>query len=202
MTVPTDDRDVHRPADTASVTPPMQPPERFDTERLILRPADVGDAEALFDAYARDPDATRYLSWRTHETVDDTREFLADARARWQRGSEFIWVLRPRGHPQPVGALGAADTPHGIEIGYVLGRVWWGQGLMTEAVTAAMRWLRAQPDVHRVWAYCAVDHVRSARVLERSGMTWEATLRRWVVLPNISALPCDAHVYSWVRGDP
>lgn len=179
----------------------MQPPDRFETERLHLRPADVGDAEALFDAYAGDPRATRYLSWPTHETASETRDFLADAQARWRDGSECIWVLQPHAHPTPVGALGTADTPHGIEFGYVLGHDWWGRGLMTEALGPVLAWLRAQPDVHRVWAYCAVDHVRSARVLERSGMTYEATLRRWVVLPNISAVPCDAHVYSWIRED-
>lgn len=179
----------------------MRPPERFTTERLTLRPGTVADAEALFDAYAGDPEATRYLSWRTHEHPGETREFLAGAQASWQDGSECIWVLVPRDGSDPIGALGAADTPHGIEIGYVLARNRWGRGLMTEALGAIMSWLGAQADIHRVWAYCAVDHVRSARVLERSGMTYEGTLRRWVVLPNLADEPCDARVYSWVRGD-
>ncbi|MBW3606317.1 MAG: GNAT family N-acetyltransferase [Actinobacteria bacterium] len=172
------------------------------------------DAAALFDAYASDPQATRYLSWRTHETVDDTRAFLEDAQARWTDGAEFIWALVPKDADadptggretldtiDPVGALGAAATPHGVEIGYVLGRSWWGQGMAREALVAVMGWLRSQPDVFRVWAYCAVDHHQSARVLERSGMTYEGTLRRWVVLPNLADEPCDAWVYSWVRHD-
>ncbi|CAN5903980.1 GNAT family protein [soil metagenome] len=191
--------------------PLMEPPEHLHTERLRLRPATVTDATALFDAYASDPQATRYLSWRTHETVDETREFLADAQARWHEGSEFIWVLVPRAsgastHDDdrsgaPIGAIGAAITPHGVEIGYVLGAVWWGRGLARDALTAVMRWLQSQPEVFRVWAYCAVDHLQSARVLERSGMTYEGTLRRWVVLPNLADEPCDAWVYSWVRTD-
>jgi RimJ/RimL family protein N-acetyltransferase len=187
----------------------MQPPEHLDTDRLRLRPATVSDAAALFDAYASDPQATRYLSWRTHETVDETREFLADAQARWRDGSEFIWVLvddedngSAGADGTPIGALGAAVTPHGVEIGYVLGRPWWGRGLVREALTAIMEWLQAQSDVFRIWAYCAVDHHQSARVLERSGMTYEGTLRRWVVLPNIADEPRDAWVYSWVRAGP
>jgi RimJ/RimL family protein N-acetyltransferase len=177
----------------------MQPPDSFATDRLLLRRARDDDAPALFDAYASDPQATRYLSWRTHETVAQTKEFLEQAQATWTNGSEFIWVLVPRGGSDPIGALGAVPGQHGVEIGYVLGRDWWGQGLMPEAVISVMRWLREQPNVYRIWAYCAVGHDRSARVLERSGMTYEGTLRRWVELPNLADEPCDALVFAWAR---
>lgn len=179
----------------------MRPPEHFATERLRLRPVERGDAAALFEAYASDPHATRYLSWRTHDTPEQTAEFLADAEQRWHDGSECIWALDLRAEQRAIGALGAAESPHGVEIGYVLDRGWWGRGLMTEALAAVMEWLCDQPDVYRVWAYCAVGHRRSAAVLERAGMQFEGTLRRWVVLPNLDAAPQDADVYSWVRGD-
>jgi ribosomal-protein-alanine N-acetyltransferase len=179
----------------------MHPPEHFATERLRLRPVERGDAAVLFEAYASDPQATRYLSWRTHDTPAQTAEFLAGAEQRWRDGTEYIWALVSRAEQQAIGALGAAASPHGIEIGYVLGRDWWGRGLMSEALAAVMGWLCDQPDVHRVWAYCAVGHRRSAAVLERAGMRFEGTLRRWVVLPNLDAAPQDADVYSWVRGE-
>ena len=110
-------------------------------------------------------------------------------------------MLGHGGSATPIGALGAVDTPHGVEIGYVLAPDRWGHGLMSEALGTVMSWLVSQPDIYRVWAYCAVDHVRSIKVLERSGMTYEGTLRRWVVLPNLADAPCDARVYSWVRQD-
>jgi RimJ/RimL family protein N-acetyltransferase len=177
----------------------MHPPETFTTERLLLRRPRPDDAQALFDAYASDPQATRYLSWRTHESVTETAEFLRDATTSWADGSEFIWVLVPPGRTDAVGAIGAAPGPHGVEIGYVLGRDWWGQGFATEALTGLMDWLRAQPGVYRIWAYCAVEHARSARVLQRGGMTYEATLRRWVELPNLADEPVDALVFAWTR---
>jgi ribosomal-protein-alanine N-acetyltransferase len=139
----------------------MQPPDSFATDRLLLRRARDDDAQALFDAYASDPQATRYLSWRTHETVAQTKEFLEEAQARWASGSEYIWVLVPHGGSEAIGALGAVPGPHGVEIGYVIGREWWGQGLMVEAVTEVMRWLKQQPAVYRIWAYCAVEHDRA-----------------------------------------
>jgi ribosomal-protein-alanine N-acetyltransferase len=179
----------------------MQPPETFETDRLLLRRARADDAQGLFDAYANDPQATRYLSWRTHESVAQTREFLDQAESDWTDGSEFIWVLVAREGSNPIGAIGVAAGAHGMEIGYVLGREWWGRGLMIEAVSPVMRWLQAQSSVHRIWAYCAVDHVRSARVLQRAGMSYEATLGRWVTLPNLSDEPVDAKVFAWTRSD-
>jgi ribosomal-protein-alanine N-acetyltransferase len=177
----------------------MQPPERFETKRLVLRRASIDDAQALFDVYASDPQATRYLSWRTHESVVQTEEFLDDAVSRWEDGSEFIWVMIPRDGTTPIGALGAVLGAHGVEIGYVLGRDWWGQRLMVEAVASVMDWLQHQPSVYRIWAYCEAEHLRSARVLERSGMTYECTLRRWIVLPNLADEPRDARVFAWIR---
>lgn len=178
----------------------MRPPERFTTEHLLLRRALADDAQALFDVYASDPQATRYLAWRTHESVAQTREFMDQAVASWTDGSEYIWVLVPRDGDTAIGALGAVPGQHGVEIGYVLGREWWGRGLMTEAVTQVMTWWQRQPDVYRIWAYCAVGHRRSVRVLERAGMTYEATLRRWAVLPNLADEPCDADMFAWIRG--
>jgi len=57
---------------------------------------------------------------------------------------------------------------HRAEIGYVLGRPWWGQGFMTEAARAVVEWGLAQPAMFRVWAVTDVDNVASARVLERA----------------------------------
>ena len=177
----------------------MQPPEKIETQRLVLRRARSDDAQALFDAYASDPQATRYLSWRTHESVTQTKEFLEDAESSWDDGTEFIWVTIPREWTTPIGALGAVFSAHGVEIGYVLGRDWWGQRLMVEAVASVMDWLQRQAGIYRIWAYCEANHLRSVRVLERSGMTYEGTLKRWIVLPNLADEPCDAKVFAWTR---
>ncbi len=53
-------------------------PDRFATARLILRPIQAGDADAVFEDYAQDPAVSRFLSWRPHASVADTRAFIAD----------------------------------------------------------------------------------------------------------------------------
>ena len=68
-----------------------------------------------------------------------------------------------------------------FEIGYWLGRAYWGRGIMTEAVSAVTGWLfDAHPDVVRVWAGVFAWNPASARVLEKAGYTFEARLRKSV----------------------
>ncbi len=51
-------------------------PERIKTPRLLLRRPVATDAQPMFDAYASDPEVTRFLTWPTHETVERARTFL------------------------------------------------------------------------------------------------------------------------------
>lgn len=176
-----------------------QPPETLQTERLLLRRGGLDDAVPLFEAYASDPQATKYLSWRTHESVFQTEEFLEEADARWDRDEEYTWIVVARANDRPIGGVSAVPGMHGVEIGYVLARPLWGSGLVVEAASAVMAWLRDRDDVYRIWAYCAVEHRRSAHVMERLGMPYEATLQRWITLPNFADEPCDALVHAWVR---
>jgi RimJ/RimL family protein N-acetyltransferase len=177
----------------------MNWPVLVETERLVLRPPTLADADAIFDGYARDAEVVRHLTWRPHGTISDTREFLVRLRAGWDAGTDRTWALTVRGNDRIIGMFGL--RPHGFkcDIGYVLARPYWGQGLMTEAGRAVVGLAFTDPAVHRVWAVCDVDNARSARVLENIGMTFEGTLRRWIVHPNISDTPRDSLCYSRIR---
>ena len=57
-------------------------PQRvITTSRLILRPPELSDAEAIFTGYGQDPDVTRYLIWRPHQSIADTEAFQAAVEA-------------------------------------------------------------------------------------------------------------------------
>ncbi|HSK24558.1 MAG TPA: GNAT family N-acetyltransferase [Egicoccus sp.] len=174
----------------------LRVPERFTTPRLRLRPPVPGDAEAVY-AYASDPLVTQHLPFPTHRAVDDAVAFLHYVGRGWATGTEYTWVLEFEG--QVIGTCAIRESEHGVDLGYVLARGFWGRGLMTEAVTAVVDWARAQPNVHRIWAYRDLDNVASGRVLEKAGLAVEATLRRFVVMRNLSPVPRDAAVHSWTR---
>ena len=173
-------------------------PEILETARLLLRPPIESDASAIFEAYTRDRDVTRYLMWRPHRHLTDAQEYIERCRAGWNAGTELTWMLTRRTDQRVLGAIAVRPAGHKASIGYVLARAFWGQGLMPEAGRALLGQARRIDGLHRVWGVCDVDNQASARVMEKIGMMREGTLRRWVVHPNISTLPRDALCYSWI----
>ena len=174
-------------------------PETIRTDRLVLRRPTGADASAIFDGYAQDPEVVRYLVWRPHRSIDDTRAYLDQCQAGWEAGTDLTWALTLLGDDRLIGMIGLRPRGFKQDIGYVLARAHWGRGLVVEAGRPIIDLSVSDPAVHRVWATCDVDNRASARVLEKLGMSLEGVLRRWIVHPNVSAEPRDSLCYARVR---
>ena len=174
-------------------------PDIFQTKRLMLRPMATADANAVFRCYAQDPQVTRYLTWRPHQTPGETQAYIAGCLAASAEASR-TYLLIGR---DDFGLRGAIDlrlpAKHHLAFGYLLARPWWGQGLMAEVLREVVRWGLAQPRIFRAGAVCDIDNVASARVMEKAGLIREGVLRRWLVHPNISDQPRDCFSYARVR---
>lgn len=173
-------------------------PERFMTARLVLRRPSMNDAPAVY-SYASDPEVTLYLAFPTHRSIAAAETFLASCSTRWDSGQEFCWLITLKDTGDVIGSIGCRVGGHGADLGYVLAKAHWGRGYMTEAGRAVVAWASSRPDIHRVWAFCAVENAVSARVMEKLGMTREGILGKWFVHPNLSPEPRDCLVYAWVR---
>jgi [ribosomal protein S5]-alanine N-acetyltransferase len=158
-------------------------------DRVTLRAPRLQDAEELFASVASDPEVPRYMSWMPHPTVDETRRVITEV---FNVGNERIWLIALRNSGEIVGTCGFRMVqPHSRDFGYCLGRRWWGQRLMAEVVQLLLAEMESDPKVFRISATCHVDNTRSARVLERAGLSFEGRLVRHTVFPNISAEPLD-----------
>jgi [ribosomal protein S5]-alanine N-acetyltransferase len=151
----------------------------LETERLILRPISMDDADATY-AYAIDPVSSEFMPWEVHRSMADTIAYLEtipkDYAAR-ERIS-FAMVLKSTG--EFIGSCGFHHIllkHHSIRIGYLLIPSQWGKGYMTEAVREMIRFAFDEMGMHRVEATCDYDNIRSARVMERCGMTLEGVFR-------------------------
>ena len=157
--------------------------------RVTLRAPRLDDAEELFASVASDPEVTRYMSWTPHPDVDETRRVITGL---FNVGGERTWLIELRDSGQIVGTCGFRPLqPHSMDFGYCLGRRWWGQRLMAEVVQLLIAEMESDPKAYRISAICHVDNTRSARVLERAGLSLEGRLVRHTVFPNISAEPQD-----------
>jgi ribosomal-protein-alanine N-acetyltransferase len=150
------------------------------TERLVLRPFHEDDFAAVH-AYASDPEVCRYTSFGPN-TEAETRDFLRRALAAAEEDprTDYEWAVTDRGTGLLLGACGVHLYPRlaeQAELGYVLGRPYWGRGYATEAARAATDFGFAELRLHRLHAYVVCANQPSAHVLEKLGMRREGCLR-------------------------
>lgn len=169
------------------------------TPRLRTRPPRPDDAEAIFRGWATDADVIRYLTWRPHQRIEETAQFIAGCVDAWSGLARRAWVITPFDADSCIGMIELRITGQRAELGYVLARVAWGHGYMTELVQTLTQLALHELPVRRVAAVCDVDNIASARVLEKSGLVREGRLRRYAVHPNVSDEPRDVYLYARTR---
>jgi len=150
------------------------------TERLSLRPFQVGDLEA-FVAYRSDPEVARYQSWDSAYSMADAESFLRSQRELvfGQPGEWLQLAMIDRATGAVCGDCAvrvATDQPATAEVGVTLAQESQGKGLATEALTAVVTELFEQLGMHRVVADADDRNVPVQRLLERLGFRCEARL--------------------------
>jgi [ribosomal protein S5]-alanine N-acetyltransferase len=164
------------------------------TERLSLDRAHVEDAADVFE-YAKDPEVSKYMTFPTANTVEDVIPYLTSIQESMDFDREFHWGIRLDNSPKLMGMV-TLRRLHGLEISYVLNREFWGNGYMPEAVIGLIQWAMRHEPLQRIWATVDIENEKSAKTLQKVGMTEEGVLRRWALHPNISDTPRDCRVFS------
>ena len=151
----------------------------LETERLLLRPFTFDDARDMFHNWASDPDVTRYLSWLPHKTAVDSENILAAWCVLYDDPRVYNWAITLRGTGMVIGNISLIDRNDrhkNCELGYCLGKRFWGQGFMPEAVRAVIAFLFHDVGFYRVQARHRADNPASGRVMQKCGMRYEGTL--------------------------
>lgn len=182
----------------------IEPPDRLETERLLLRSPVPADATTIFRSYANDPEVTRYLSWRPHGDLAVTEALIEGFLRQWETedGERVLAICHNTAPDEALGTIGLRITGHQVAFGYVLARSHWGRGIMPEALGCLVSWCFSQPSLWRAQAFCDAENRASARVMEKAGMRLEGRLGRYFVHPNISSAPRDCLLYARVRDTP
>jgi RimJ/RimL family protein N-acetyltransferase len=173
--------------------------QQITTERLLLRPPTLADAENIFARYGQDAQVCRYMSWTPHRTIEDTLDFLRRIVADNAEGRSLGFLIFSRESGELLGSVGGAIEKHRMQFGYCLARDAWGQGFATEAARAFIAAAFKLGGLWRVQAFCDLENRASARVLEKVGLEREGILRRYMVMPNLGDEPRDLYCYAKVR---
>lgn len=157
-----------------------QPPT-LTTERLILRPITLEDAQDIFN-YAQNPNVSRYTLWEPHQTIDDSVSYIKDYIMPYysKKVPEPLGITL-RVHPQKiigtVGCFWVSEKSRSMELAYALAEEYWGKGIVAEASIVLMNYCFKEYSLKRIQAQCSIENVASARVMEKCGMQFEGTRR-------------------------
>ena len=171
----------------------------IETERLILRPFRVEDAESMYRNWASDSEVTTYLTWPSHDNVGISEMVLKDWDSHYGEDNYYQWAIVPKGLDEPIGSIAAVavnDDAQWVEIGYCIGKNWWRKGYMTEAVGAVIRFFFEAVGVGRIQAKHDPRNPNSGAVMAKCGMRYEGTLRK--AGRNNQGI-CDEVVYGILR---
>ena len=147
---------------------------RIETPRLILRSLRESDLADLYE-YASVPDVGEMAGWKHHQSIEESKTIL-DMFIRGKKTLALEW----KESGKVIGSLGLEELNpdpvegerYGREIGYVLSKDYWGQGLMPEAVQAVIDYCFHV--LHLDYLTCGhfTRNDRSRRVIEKNGFTF------------------------------
>ena len=144
----------------------------LETDHLILRPWVEDDAEELYK-YAKDPDVGPMAGWPVHASVENSREII---RAVLSAPETYAVCMKETG--KPVGSIGLhrndlATQDDEYELGYWLGKPYWGQGLIPEASREVLRYAFEDLGMNRIWCGYYDGNEKSRRVQVKLGFGYQ-----------------------------
>ncbi len=147
------------------------------TERLVLRKISKKDVDDVFE-YSKDPEVSRYLLWRAHESKQQTRAYLSRVMKRYKAAQLYDWAIEYNGKMIGTCGFSRIDVLNDVaEIGYVLNRAFWGMGIATEAAKAVIEFGFRTLSLLRIEALFMEENARSLSVMKKCGMTYEGIKR-------------------------
>lgn len=174
----------------------------IETDRLILRKFTLEDAEDMYNNWANDDLVTEHLSWPTHKSVDISEKVIKSWVESYQNEDTYSWAIALKDNNIVTGSIGVVElneTHESCNIGYCIGRKFWGRGITTEAFKGIIEYLFNEVGFERIEAYHHTSNPASGKVMIKSGLKYEGTLRHFRKNTKNEFEDCD--FYGMIRQD-
>ena len=167
------------------------------SDKLVLRRFAASDAQAMFENWASDPVVTKFLTWPTHKCIETTNKVISEWVKQYDKEDFYVWgIAKKEKSGVLIGSISVVDINNSInsvQIGYSLGKMWWNQGIMTEALSSVICYMFTMVQVNRIEARHDPRNPASGRVMRKCGMKYEGTYRE---ADRNNQGVCDASVYA------
>jgi len=154
---------------------------KLSTSRLLLRPLQLADADRMFLGWATDMEVVKYLSWKPHLSVDETKRIISYWMSNYPDPKFYIWGIQVKQGPL-IGTISIHSIHDGFErgeVGYALAKPYWNQGYATEALQAIVDYAFDTVAFNRLEAHHSIYNPASGAVLIKAGFQHEGVLRQF-----------------------
>lgn len=148
----------------------------LETERLVLRQSNSGDADALFFLRSSE-DVMRYIDRPRPKSINDILLLIEKIRSKLATNEGIEWAITLKGDPTYMGSISyhlLYKENHRAEIGYLLHPMLHGQGIMDEAIKAVLNYGFNKMGLHSIEAIVLAGNTASENLLKRNGFIQEA----------------------------
>jgi RimJ/RimL family protein N-acetyltransferase len=157
------------------------------TDRLVVRPWRLDEADRFFDIYRR-PEVVRWIGAEPMQDPREAIDMIERSLTRLRTDPRFgSWAVVDRLDGVPVGSVLLKPLPDGdgeVEIGWQLHPDSWGKGFASEAAGAVLQHGFTE-GLAEVWAVTHLDNRRSVAVCRRIGMQLLGITHRWYHEPSL-----------------
>ncbi len=148
----------------------------LETARLLLRQVTLDDAEDYYQAVLCDPDVRRYLPGGQPLPRERAEPILQRFMDQWKANNFGGWAVIHKKDRKLIGQCGLQFVPNldgEVEVFYAIAKPYWGQGLVTEAARAALRYGFDTVGLNRIVAFFIPGNIGSERVMVKIGMKYQ-----------------------------
>ncbi len=147
----------------------------LETDRLLLRPFTYEDAEDVFTCWESDPDVAKYMFWTSHNDIEKTKEWLKFEIGQIEKDDwyRFALVLKETNELIGTGLIYFEEEVDAWEIGYNLGKKYWGKGYTTEAMKQIISFAQEDLGITEMVGRYAKENPSSGKVMEKLGFLFE-----------------------------
>ncbi|MCL4878336.1 MAG: GNAT family N-acetyltransferase [Anaerolineae bacterium] len=150
-------------------------PPIIETDYLTLRQFVPEDADTYYTQILSDPEVMKTLSTRQPVPYEMLPSIMERRLTYWEKHGFGLFAVTIKENGILIGHCGLLkmEDIDEIEVGYALGKAYWGFGLATEAAKAALRFGFEELQLNRIVAVAFQDNAASLRVMEKIGLKFE-----------------------------
>lgn len=174
----------------------------LETNKFILRPFILSDAEDMYYTWACDKEVARYLTWTEHCNINKTNMVVTLWINAYKNKEFYNWAIEDKLTGNVIGSINLMNVDNyneNCEVGYCIGQNFWNQGIMTEVLRIILDFAFKVVEFERITARRHINNIASGMLLKKCKFVYEGTLRK--IIKDNKGDFVDCKYYSLLKSE-